>query len=119
MSRVHRYSFAVAKSIAVAIAVVIAFFPIFWMMITAFKTEQGAYSPDLIFMPTLASFKDVFSRSNYFAFMMNSIYVSIGSTLAEREKSPARDAETPSSLANSSEMRREPSAILNILLLAL
>ena len=59
----------------------IIFFPIFWMTITAFKTERGAYSPDLIFMPTLESFKDVFARSNYLAFVMNSIYVSIGSTL--------------------------------------
>ncbi len=60
---------------------IIIFFPIFWMTITAFKTERGAYSPDLIFMPTLESFKDVFARSNYLAFVMNSIYVSIGSTL--------------------------------------
>src|SRR6476661_2509272 len=62
------------------IAIVI-FFPIFWMTITAFKTERGAYSPDLIFLPTLESFKDVFARSNYLAFVMNSIYVSVGSTL--------------------------------------
>ena len=59
----------------------IIFFPIFWMTITAFKTERGAYSPDLIFVPTLDSFKDVFARSNYLAFVMNSIYVSFGSTL--------------------------------------
>src|SRR5260221_440377 len=63
------------------IVAVIIFFPIFWMAITAFKTEQGAYSPDLIFVPTLDSFKEVFSRSNYLGFMMNSIYISIGSTL--------------------------------------
>src|SRR5258708_14607718 len=63
------------------IVAVIIFFPIFWMAITAFKTEQGAYSPDLIFVPTLDSFKEVFSRSNYLGFMMNSIYVSVGSTL--------------------------------------
>ena len=63
------------------IVAIIIFFPIFWMAITAFKTEQGAYSPDLIFMPTLESFRDVFSRSNYLAFVMNSIYVSIGSTI--------------------------------------
>jgi sorbitol/mannitol transport system permease protein len=63
------------------VVAVIMFFPIFWMAITAFKTEQGAYSPNLIFVPTLDSFKEVFSRSNYLAFMMNSIYVSLGSTL--------------------------------------
>src|SRR5215470_587738 len=63
------------------IVALIIFFPIFWMIITAFKTEQGAYSPDLIFMPTLESFGDVFARSNYFSFMLNSIYISVGSTL--------------------------------------
>ena len=63
------------------IVAVIIFFPLFWMIITAFKTEQGAYSPDLIFVPTLESFRDVFARSNYLAFMLNSIYISIGSTL--------------------------------------
>src|ERR1700738_5395560 len=60
---------------------IIIFFPIFWMTITSCKTEQGAYSPDIIFMPTLESFRDVFARSNYLAFVMNSLYVSIGSTL--------------------------------------
>ena len=60
---------------------IIIFFPIFWMTITAFKTERGAYSPDIIFMPTLESFKDVFARSNYLSFVLNSLYVSIGSTL--------------------------------------
>jgi sorbitol/mannitol transport system permease protein len=63
------------------IVAIIIFFPIFWMTITAFKTEQGAYSPNLIFLPTLDSFREVFARSNYLLFMMNSIYVSIGSTI--------------------------------------
>jgi sorbitol/mannitol transport system permease protein len=63
------------------IVAVIIFFPIFWMIITAFKTERGAYSPDLIFVPTLESFADVFARSNYLSFVLNSIYISIGSTL--------------------------------------
>ncbi len=63
------------------IVAVIIFFPIFWMTITAFKTEQGAYTPDLFFLPTVESFKDVFARSNYLAFVLNSIYISVGSTL--------------------------------------
>jgi sorbitol/mannitol transport system permease protein len=63
------------------IIAIIIFFPIFWMTITAFKTERGAYSPDIIFMPTLESFRDVFARSNYLSFVLNSLYVSIGSTL--------------------------------------
>jgi sorbitol/mannitol transport system permease protein len=59
----------------------VIFFPIFWMAITAFKTEKGAYSPDIIFMPTLDSFADVFARSNYIAYALNSIYISFGSTI--------------------------------------
>ncbi|HEY4352704.1 MAG TPA: carbohydrate ABC transporter permease, partial [Paraburkholderia sp.] len=41
------------------------FFPIFWMTITAFKTEQQAYSSSVFFTPTLESFREVFARSNY------------------------------------------------------
>jgi sorbitol/mannitol transport system permease protein len=57
------------------------FFPIFWMTITAFKTEQQAYSSSLIFTPTLDSFREVFARSNYFSFAWNSILISVGVTV--------------------------------------
>ncbi|CAG4893880.1 carbohydrate ABC transporter permease [Paraburkholderia gardini] len=57
------------------------FFPIFWMTITAFKTEQQAYSSSLFFTPTLDSFREVFARSNYFAFAWNSILISVGVTV--------------------------------------
>jgi sorbitol/mannitol transport system permease protein len=60
---------------------ILFFYPIFWMAITAFKTEKGAYSPDLFFIPTLESFADVFARSNYFQFALNSILISFGSTI--------------------------------------
>lgn len=75
-----KYSNTIFAIIGWLVALII-FFPIFWMIITAFKTEQGAYSPDVIFLPTLESFRDVFARSNYFSFMLNSIYISVGSTL--------------------------------------
>ena len=60
---------------------ILLFFPIFWMTITAFKTEQQAYSSSLIFTPTLDSFREVFARSNYFAFAWNSILISVGVTV--------------------------------------
>jgi sorbitol/mannitol transport system permease protein len=63
---------------AVALAL---FFPIFWMGITAFKTELQAYQITAIFQPTLESFQEVFARNNYFKFFWNSIFVSLGSTL--------------------------------------
>ncbi|HTH60204.1 MAG TPA: carbohydrate ABC transporter permease [Paraburkholderia sp.] len=57
------------------------FFPIFWMTITAFKTEQQAYVPSLFFVPTFDSFREVFARSNYFAFAWNSVLISAGVTV--------------------------------------
>src|SRR5580765_49660 len=61
--------------------VIILFFPIFWVAVTAFKHEHQAYLHSLIFMPTLESFREVFGRSNYLAFVRNSMIVSLGSTL--------------------------------------
>ncbi len=60
---------------------IILFFPIFWIAVTAFKTEQQAYLPSLVFLPTLDTFREVFERSNYLAFVKNSLIVSIGSTV--------------------------------------
>ncbi|WP_244848012.1 carbohydrate ABC transporter permease [Caballeronia sp. SL2Y3] len=60
---------------------ILLFFPIFWMTITAFKTEQQAYSSSLIFSPTLESFREVFARSNYFGFAWNSVLISLGVTV--------------------------------------
>jgi sorbitol/mannitol transport system permease protein len=57
------------------------FFPIFWMSITAFKTEQQAYASSLFFIPTLDSFREVFARSNYFSFASNSVLISAGVTV--------------------------------------
>jgi sorbitol/mannitol transport system permease protein len=57
------------------------FFPIFWMAITAFKSEKQALSPDLFFIPTLESFGEVFARSDYVSFAINSIVISVGSTI--------------------------------------
>jgi sorbitol/mannitol transport system permease protein len=57
------------------------FFPIFWMVLTSFKTEGDAISPSLVFSPTLASYAEVQERANYVLFAMNSIIISVGGTL--------------------------------------
>jgi sorbitol/mannitol transport system permease protein len=59
---------------------IVLFFPIFWVAVTAFKSEQQAYVPSLVFLPTLDTFREVFERSNYLAFVQNSLIVSLGST---------------------------------------
>ena len=75
---------AVKRALPAALAWLIAlalFFPIFWMTITAFKTERDAYTMSLFFTPTLDSFREVFARSDYFLFARNSILISAGVTV--------------------------------------
>ncbi len=64
-------------------AAIVFFFPIFWMAITAFKTEIQAIStpPSLFFTPTLDIFHAVFERSDYFTFFKNSVIISFSATL--------------------------------------
>lgn len=59
------------------------FFPIFWMLITSFKTEIDAFStpPTLFFAPTLENYLTINERSDYFHFAWNSVVVSVLSTL--------------------------------------
>lgn len=59
------------------------FFPVFWMMLTAFKSEPQAIAtpPVLFFEPTLRNFQQVLDRGDYLHFFTNSIVVSLGSTL--------------------------------------
>ncbi|SAK82785.1 carbohydrate ABC transporter permease [Caballeronia ptereochthonis] len=71
----------VVPGIVAWIVSILLFFPIFWMTITAFKTEQQAYSSSLFFTPTLESFREVFARSNYFGFALNSVLISVGVTV--------------------------------------
>lgn len=64
------------------IVALLVFFPIFWMLLTSFKTELDAFSspPQLFFTPTFENYIQVDSRSNYFHYAMNSVVVSFGAT---------------------------------------
>jgi sorbitol/mannitol transport system permease protein len=59
------------------------FFPILWMVLTAFKTELHAFSnpPELLFTPTLASFEEALGRGNLFQYIANTSIAALGSTL--------------------------------------
>jgi len=65
------------------IAALIFFFPIFWMVLTGFKTEAQAIAipPLLFFEPTLENYAEIQERTNYGRFAMNSIITSFGGTL--------------------------------------
>ncbi len=58
------------------------FFPLFWMVLTGFKSEMDAIStpPHLIFHPTLQSYHDVFAQENYWHFTFNTVFMSVLAT---------------------------------------
>lgn len=65
------------------IIAIIFFFPIFWMILTSFKTELQAIAvpPMFIFDGTLENYFLVNERSDYFHHAINSIITSFGATL--------------------------------------
>ena len=60
----------------------VLFFPIFWMVLTSFKTEIDAFAtpPQFIFTPTLENYLHINERSDYFHFAWNSVVVSFSAT---------------------------------------
>ena len=70
---------ALAWSVAVAI-----FFPILWTILTSFKTEAEAIASPPSFLSfdwTFENYEEVNGRSNYLRHFLNSVYISLGSTL--------------------------------------
>ena len=59
------------------------FFPILWTILTSFKTEAAAIGPPQLFgfEWTTENYAEVRARSPYFLHFMNSVIISIGSTL--------------------------------------
>jgi len=71
--------------IAVIAAWIVAslfFFPIFWMVLTSFKTELQAIAvpPLLVFEPTLENFSLIQERTDYTKYAWNSVVTSVGGT---------------------------------------
>lgn len=65
------------------IVAILFFFPIFWMVLTSFKTELQAIAvpPLLFFEPTLDNFFLIQERTDYTKFALNSVITSVGGTL--------------------------------------
>ncbi|MCY4035398.1 MAG: carbohydrate ABC transporter permease [Hyphomicrobiales bacterium] len=60
------------------------FFPILWTFLTGFKTEAVAIASPPVFFNfewTLENYDAVFERADYFRFFMNSVIISVGSTV--------------------------------------
>jgi sorbitol/mannitol transport system permease protein len=73
----------VVRITAAWLVTLLLFFPLGWLLLTAFKTELQAISvpPLLIFTPTLENFHEVQARSNYLQYAMNSLVTSVVSTV--------------------------------------
>ena len=84
VSRSTAYKLALLGRAGLAwLLALLLFFPIFWLGLTAFKTELQAIAvpAQLFFTPTLENFVEVQARSNYLLYAMNSIVTSVASTV--------------------------------------
>ena len=73
----------ILRTLAAWASALLLFFPLGWLVLTAFKTELQAISqpPLLIFTPTLDNFAEVQVRSDYLLYAGNSLITSLASTL--------------------------------------
>jgi len=73
----------IVRTAAAWIVTLAIFFPLGWLVLTAFKTELQAISvpPLIFFTPTLENFVEVQERSDYLLYAKNSVITSVASTL--------------------------------------
>lgn len=73
----------ILRTLAAWVITLILFFPLGWLVLTAFKTELQAISvpPLLFFPPTLENFHEVQERSDYLLYATNSLVTSVASTI--------------------------------------
>ena len=84
MARQSTFTSAYAvRTVAAWAVALLLFFPLGWLLLTAFKTELQAIAvpPELFFSPTLENFHEVQERSDYLHYAWNSVVTSVASTL--------------------------------------
>ena len=84
MARQSTYTPAYAlRTVAAWAVALLLFFPLGWLLLTAFKTELQAIAvpPLFVFEPTLENFHEVQERSDYLHYAWNSVVTSVASTL--------------------------------------
>ncbi|MBA3415838.1 MAG: carbohydrate ABC transporter permease [Chloroflexia bacterium] len=65
------------------VALLIFLFPIFWMVLTSFKTTAQAFTSDpvLVFQPTLKNYREVLFDRGFVAYIRNSLLIGLLATL--------------------------------------
>ena len=73
----------IIRTIVAWVVTLLIFFPLGWLILTAFKTELQAIEvpPLFFFTPTLENFSEVQERSDYLLYARNSFVTSVVSTL--------------------------------------
>ncbi|MEL6921941.1 MAG: carbohydrate ABC transporter permease, partial [Pseudomonadota bacterium] len=73
--RISRATFAWAVGL-------LFFFPIFWLVLTSFKTDADAVKPEflLFFSPTLDNYTNMTENYDYWRFATNSVITSVFAT---------------------------------------
>ncbi|MDZ7890535.1 MAG: carbohydrate ABC transporter permease [Rhodoferax sp.] len=71
------------RTVVAWLVTLLLFFPLGWLVLTAFKTELQAISvpPLVLFTPTLENFHVVQERSDYMLYATNSLITSVASTI--------------------------------------
>ena len=71
--------------LVIAVALVIFLFPVYWMVISAFRNNNGLMQRPLDFKPTVDTLQNmiaVLSSDKYVRYIMNSLIVSVGTMLS-------------------------------------
>ena len=75
----------VALGAALILTLIVGLFPLYWILVTSLKTrlDAFAYPPVWVFTPTLESYRETFvvSQSPMTRFLLNSIIISLGTTV--------------------------------------
>ena len=65
------------------VVALVFFFPIFWMVLTSFKTDADAVKPEFLFMftPTLENYQNMTENYDYWRFAVNSVITTVFATI--------------------------------------
>lgn len=82
-ARIRNLTKKILLSLLIYAIAIFYFFPILYMFLSGFKTEQQAVLPKIFFTPTLDTFKKVLSDPTMYQYLLNSLFqVVIGTTVS-------------------------------------
>ncbi|MEP1207684.1 MAG: carbohydrate ABC transporter permease [Rhizobiaceae bacterium] len=73
----------VGRPIIAWVVALVFFFPIFWLVLTSFKTDADAVKPEFLFFftPTIENYLNMTENYDYWHFALNSVVTSVFATL--------------------------------------